>query len=54
MGKEGLCAVKLDMHKSYDRVEWVFLDRMLMRLGFDRDFVDLVLACVRSVKYKVR
>jgi hypothetical protein len=52
MGKEGLCAVKLDMHKAYDRVELVFLDRMLVRLGFDIEFVDLLLACVRSVKYK--
>jgi hypothetical protein len=54
MGKEGLCAVKLDMHKAYDRVEWVFLDRMLTRLGFDRGFVDLLLACVNSFKYRVR
>jgi hypothetical protein len=52
MGKEGLCAVKLDMHKAYDRVELVFLDRMLVRLGFDIEFVDLLVACVRSVKYK--
>jgi hypothetical protein len=53
-GKEGYCAVKLDMHKAYDRVEWVFLERMLSRLGFHADFIDLLMACVSSVKYKVR
>ena len=53
-GKIGYCAVKLYMHKAYDRVEWIFLERMLSRVGFRGDFIDLLMACVSSVKYRVR
>jgi hypothetical protein len=53
-GKWGYCAVKLDMHKAYDRVEWNFLESMMKRLGFHDNFVDLLMACVLSVKYKIR
>jgi hypothetical protein len=50
----GLCEVKLDMHKAYDRVEWIFLENMMRRLGFDGRWISLMMACVSSVHYQVR
>ena len=48
-----MCAVKLDMHKAYDIVEWNFLERIMIKMGFDRRWVKLIMACVTLVKYKV-
>jgi hypothetical protein len=50
----GTCAVKLDMHKAYDHVEWIFLENLMRRLGFDDRWVSLMMACVNSVRYQVR
>jgi hypothetical protein len=54
VGKYGTCAVNLDMHKVYDRVEWCFLRRILERMGFDGNWIELIMAYVSSVRYQVR
>ena len=53
-GSNGYCAVKLDMHKAYDRVKWGFLRNMMMRMGFQEEWVEMIMECVSSVSYKIR
>jgi hypothetical protein len=53
-GKSGYCAVKLDMHKAYDRVEWIFLENMTRKLGFAERWISLMMACVNNVRYQLR
>jgi hypothetical protein len=53
-GKSRACAIKLDMAKAYDRVEWNYLHGIMLRLGFLETFVDTVMRCVTSVSFSVR
>ncbi|BBH00302.1 RNA-directed DNA polymerase reverse transcriptase-related family protein [Prunus dulcis] len=46
-------AMKLDMAKAYDRVEWVFLEAMMVKLGFDSKFRGWIMECVNTVSYSV-
>jgi hypothetical protein len=52
-GKEGYMALKLDMSKAYDRLEWDFLEAMLLKLGFAARWINLLMVCVRSVTYSI-
>lgn len=52
-GKKGQMAVKHDISKAYDRVEWNFLWQMMIRLDFDEWWVKLAMETVCTAKYSI-
>jgi hypothetical protein len=52
-GRQGYMAVKIDMSKAYDRVEWEFLRSVMSNLGFDPRWIRLIMMCVTTANYEV-
>ena len=50
----GDMALKLDMSKAKDRVEWVCLEKIMEKLGFAERWRGLVMKCVTLVNYAIK
>ena len=53
-GRKGFLALKLDISKAYDRVEWSFLKGIMVKLGFPEVWIDRVMGCVTSSSFSIR
>lgn len=52
-GKTGSMALKLNMSKAYDRIEWNFLEKLMDKLGSDRKWIDMIKSCISIVSFSI-
>ncbi|KAL3519510.1 hypothetical protein ACH5RR_017659 [Cinchona calisaya] len=46
-------AIKLDMSKAYDRVEWTFLEYMIKSVGFPNNRCRVIMEYVQSAIFLI-
>ncbi|XP_060972557.1 uncharacterized protein LOC133038424 [Cannabis sativa] len=49
-GRMGWVALKLDMAKAFDRVEWHFLRSIMSHFNFPQNFVSLIMKCISTTE----
>jgi len=52
-GRGGLMAVKIDMEKAFDRMEWDFLLTIMLKLGFHPTWVNWIKICVSTPSFSI-
>jgi hypothetical protein len=53
-GESGLHGIlKLDMSKAHDRAKWCFLKAVMRKIGFDTQWIHLMMMCSQLVTYSI-
>lgn len=52
-GSEGEVALKLDISKAYDWVDWNFLRNRMKAMGFSDKWIKWIMLCVTTVSYMI-
>ena len=52
-GKKWTLALKLDVSKAYDRVEWQFLQGIMEKMGFPTLWIERVMSCVTTPTFSI-
>lgn len=51
--KKSLMAVKVDMSKAYDQIEWNYLLAVMGNMGFNPSWIQWIKMCIQSVSFRI-
>ncbi|KAL6134561.1 hypothetical protein ACLB2K_066792 [Fragaria x ananassa] len=52
-GRNGAMAIKLDLEKAYDLLDWNYIQECLHKYGFHTNWIKLIMNCISSVTFSV-
>ncbi|KAK8934810.1 hypothetical protein KSP39_PZI014724 [Platanthera zijinensis] len=47
----GYMAIKIDLEKAFDRMQWSFVKRALLAFNFPPQWINLIMECISSPKF---
>jgi len=48
------CAIKIDISKAFDSVQWSFLENVLHSLNFPQEFIHWIMLCITTASFSVQ
>lgn len=52
-GKDSYMVIKFDINKTYDRVEWGFIENVMVHIGFHEKWTSLIMHYITIVTYSI-
>lgn len=51
--KTSYMALKIDLEKAYDKLEWNFMKNVLQKFNFHEKFIQWIMLCIETVNFSL-